>query len=127
MRYSFSVVAAATFAAAASAGLADDLERAANEFSCGVWKGGVAINKGLIAETTDNKTVYKDANGVEFTAWSQEDGYTDSRCDEVLAAEAAEATAAAEAAAAAAAEEQDGATYISFGAAIVATGAALIF
>ena len=71
-------VIAATLAAAASAGLAEDLERAANEFSCGVWKGGVAINKGLTAETVDNKTTYKDSNGVEFTAWSGEDGYADS-------------------------------------------------
>ena len=40
-------VIAATFAAAASANLAEDI---ANEFTCAAWKTGVAINKPLTAE-----------------------------------------------------------------------------
>ena len=42
MRYSFALVAAATFAAAASADLADDLERAAMKLSCYIWKQSIA-------------------------------------------------------------------------------------
>ena len=97
-------VIAATFAAAASADLAADLERAANEFCCGVWKGSVALSKGLTTETVDNKTTYKDSNGVEFTAWSGEDGYAESKCAEV-----------------------DGASYLAAGAAMAVAVAALAF
>ena len=104
MRYSVSVVAAATFAAAASAGLAEDLERAGWEVSCGLWKSGVAFNKGLTAETANNKTTYKDSDGNEFTAWSGEDGYGDSGCDKL-----------------------DGAAYVTAGAAMAVAVAALAF
>ena len=64
-------VIAATFAAAASAGLADDLVRASNEVDCGLWKSGVAINKNLTAETdSNNNTTYYDDKKVIFTQWS---------------------------------------------------------
>merc|ERR1712045_561804 len=76
-------VIAATFAAAASAGLAEDLERAGWEVSCGLWKSGVAFDKGLTAETVNNKTTYKDSDGTEFTAGSDEDGYADSNCSKL--------------------------------------------
>ena len=97
-------VIAATFAAAASAGLAEDLERAGWEVSCGLWKSGVAFNKGLTAETANNVTTYKDSDGNEFTAWSGEDGYADSKCAEV-----------------------DGASYLTAGAAMAVAAAALAF
>ena len=98
-------VIAATFAAVASADLAGDIEKALNETSCGLWKGGVALSKGLTAETDSNgKTTYKDAEGNVFTAWSAEDGYADSKCAEV-----------------------DGASYLAAGAAMAVAVAALAF
>merc|ERR1711878_236520 len=84
-------VIAATFAAAASAGLAEDL---ANAVTCSAWKTGVSISK----------TTYKDSTGAEFTAWSGEDGYADSKCSEV-----------------------DGASYLAAGAAMAVAVAALAF
>merc|ERR1712060_732567 len=92
-------VIAATFAAA---GLAEDI---ANGLTCSVWKGGVALQKGLTSETDSNgKTTYKDSAGAEFTAWSGEDGYADSKCSEV-----------------------DGASYLAAGAAMAVAVAALAF
>merc|ERR1712110_766911 len=92
-------VIAATFAAA---GMGEDLERAGWEVSCGLWKSGVAFNKGLTAETANNKTTYKDSAGAEFTAWSGEDGYADSNCSKL-----------------------DGASYLTAGAAMAVAAAAL--
>merc|ERR1712045_408796 len=92
-------VIAATFAAA---GLAEDL---ANAVTCSAWKTGVSISKPLTAETDANgKTTYKDSTGAEFTAWSGEDGYADSKCSEV-----------------------DGASYLAAGAAMAVAVAALAF
>merc|ERR1711997_963462 len=92
-------VIAATFAAA---NLAEDI---ANEFTCAAWKTGVAINKPLTAEQdSNNQTIYKDAEGNVFTAWSGEDGYADSKCKEV-----------------------DGASYLAAGAAMAVAVAALAF
>ena len=97
--------AAAILAAGASAGIAEDLERAGYEFSCGFWKGGVANRLSLTAETSGNTTIYKNAEGVEFTAWSGEEGYADSGCPELAS----------------------GAEYLTAGAAIAAAAAALAF
>ena len=80
------VIAAAAIAAIASAGLAEDLEKAGWEFSCGVWKGTTSVGKGWTAETVNNKTIYKDADGKEITNWSSYDGYSDSKCDKLGAA-----------------------------------------
>ena len=96
--------AAAILAAGASAGIAEDLERAGYEISCGFWKGAAAIRLNLTAETSGNTTIYKNSEGVEFTAWSGEDGYADSECDKL-----------------------DGAEYLTVGAAIAAAAAALAF
>ena len=98
-------IIAATIAAAASADLAADLERAGWEISCGFWKGGVAISKGLTAETNNNVTTYKDSEGVEFTAWSGEEGWADSGCPEL----------------------ESGAAYLTAGAAMAVAAAALAF
>ena len=73
-------VIAATFAAAASADLAEDIERAGIEISCAFWKGNVAASKGLTAETVNDNVFYKTAEGEEFTAWAFEDDYADSGC-----------------------------------------------
>ena len=79
------VIAAAAVAAIASADLAADLERAANELSCGVWKAGVAVGKeGWTSDTDKNgKTTYKDKDGNEIKEWSSYDGYKDSGCDKL--------------------------------------------
>ena len=98
-------IIAATFAAAASADLASDIENGLNEVACALWKSGVATSKGLTAETDSNNNVtYKAAEGAEFTAWSGEDGYGDSKCAEV-----------------------DGAAYVTAGAAMAVAVAALAF
>ena len=135
MRASFAIVAAAAIASNASANTdAEDAaalallaEAAAYLLSCGVWQATVfAFKEGdgwTVTEGVDSIT-YKDANGTVVDDWSSFEGYADSGCAEVDAAVLAEA-----AAQAAAAEEADadGAAYLSFGAAIAATGAALAF
>ena len=137
MRASFAIVAAAAIASNAfantdaedAAAVAELAEAAAYLLSCGVWQATVFAAKAgdgwTMIEGVDSIT-YKDANGTVVDDWSSFEGYAESGCFEVDAAILAEA--AAQAAAAEAADaETDGAAYLSFGAAIVASGAALAF
>ena len=132
MRASFAIVAAAAIASNAFASTAEDAAALAELavdatylLSCNIWQFTIfAANQGDGWIATDVKNfdgfTYKDANGTIVDDWSSFEGYADSGCAEVDAAVLAEAAAAADA-------ETDGAAYLSFGAAIAATGAALAF
>ena len=120
MRHSFAIVAAAAIANNAFATTeAEDVEARANEFSCETFKAFVFANRaeeGWTAEENGDSIIYKD-NGNVIDDWSGFEGYEDTGC---VAIDQAKAAAAGEG-------EEDGAAYLSFGAAIVATGAALAF
>ena len=120
MRHSFAIVAAAAIASNAFASTEEQSIHARfNEESCATFKDFIWYNRtdeGWTKEETADSIIYKDGAGKVIDDWSGFSGYGDTGCAVIDSYNWDEADA-----------EEDGAAYLTFGAAIVATGAALAF